>query len=44
MKDAHVDAILTVGEPFSVDGHFDFATQSTTRQVSKHVPTFMKHR
>lgn len=44
MKEAHIDAILTVGEPFSVDGHFDFATQSTTRQVAKHVPVFMKHR
>ena len=44
MKDAHIDAILTVGEPFSVDGHFDFAAQSTTRKVAKQVPVFMKHR
>lgn len=44
MVDAHVNAILILGEPFKVEGCFDFRQQSTSHRVMKIVPTFLEHR
>ena len=44
MIDAHVDAIIILGEPFSTEGTFDFEKQSTSRRIMKIVPTFLEHR
>ena len=44
MEEAHVDAIMILGEPFSTDDVFDFSKQSTSHRIVKLVPTFLKHR
>ena len=44
MEEAHVDAIMILGEPFSTDGIFDFSKQSTSNRIVKLIPTFLKHR
>jgi len=44
MKDAHIDAIMILGEPFASEGIFDFKKQSTSHRIVKIVPTFLKHR
>jgi len=44
MKDAHVDAIMILGEPFATEGTFDFKQQSTSNRIMKIIPTFLKHR
>ncbi|XP_039259845.2 atypical kinase COQ8B, mitochondrial-like [Styela clava] len=44
MEDAHIDAVMILGEPFAKDGEFDFTTQDTTRRIVSLVPTMMEHR
>nr|CAB3220017.1 aarF domain-containing protein kinase 4 [Phallusia mammillata] len=44
MKDAHVDAIMILGEPFKTEDVFDFGAQNTSHRIMQHVPTFLKHR
>lgn len=44
MKDAHVDAVMVLGEPFASKGPFDFGTQTTTRKINNLVPIMAKHR
>ena len=44
MEDAHVDAVMILGEPFSKDGEFDFSEQDTTKRIVKLVPTMLEHR
>ncbi|XP_002126787.2 atypical kinase COQ8B, mitochondrial [Ciona intestinalis] len=44
MNDAHVDAIMILGEPFASDDVFDFSTQNTSSRIMNIVPVFMKHR
>ncbi|XP_076817512.1 atypical kinase COQ8B, mitochondrial-like [Clavelina lepadiformis] len=44
MTEAHIDAIMILGAPFSTEDVFDFSTQSTANQIMKLVPTFLKHR
>lgn len=43
MRNAHVDSILTLGEPFSVD-IYDFSKQTITRRVKDLIPTMLKYR
>ena len=35
MEDAHVDAVMILGEAFRCDGPFDFGQQDTTRRIHK---------
>jgi len=35
MEDAHVDAVMILGEAFRSDGPFDFGKQDTTRRIQK---------
>lgn len=44
MKDAHVDAVMVLGEPFASATPFNFGTQTTTRTMNNLVPVMIKHR
>ncbi|XP_055642351.1 atypical kinase COQ8B, mitochondrial [Toxorhynchites rutilus septentrionalis] len=44
MEKAHVDAVLILGEIFSVDGDFEFGRQSTTKKIAALVPVMIAHR
>ncbi len=44
MEDAHVDAVLIVGEAFNYDGAYDFSKQTTTRKINELVPVMLKER
>ncbi|XP_036721582.1 atypical kinase COQ8A, mitochondrial [Balaenoptera musculus] len=44
MEDAHLDAILTLGEAFASEEPFDFGTQSTTEKIHSLIPIMLKHR
>ncbi|XP_077174609.1 atypical kinase COQ8B, mitochondrial [Paroedura picta] len=43
-EEAHVNAVMILGEAFSAAGPFDFRTQSTTRCIQELIPTMLKHR
>lgn len=44
MEKAHVDAVMILGEVFSVKGEFDFGKQKTTKQIADLVPVMVAHR
>uniref|UniRef100_A0A6I8P883 Atypical kinase COQ8A, mitochondrial n=1 Tax=Ornithorhynchus anatinus TaxID=9258 RepID=A0A6I8P883_ORNAN len=44
MEDAHLDAILILGEAFASDVPFDFGKQSTTEKIHGLIPIMLKHR
>lgn len=44
MTDAHVSAVMILGEMFRFEGEFDFGQQKTTKQISELVPTMIAHR
>ncbi|XP_059618185.1 atypical kinase COQ8B, mitochondrial [Phlebotomus argentipes] len=44
MENAHVDAVMILGEVFSCDGEFDFGRQDTTKRIVDLVPTMVAHR
>ena len=44
MVDAHVDAVMVVGQPFQKDEPFDFQTQDTVKAIHELVPVMLKHR
>lgn len=44
MQQAHVDAVMILGEAFSKDGNFDFGMQDTTRRIQSLVPVMLQHR
>ena len=44
MEDAHVEAVMILGEAFHCKGPFDFAAQDTTRRIHNLIPTMMNHR
>lgn len=44
MQQAHVEAVMILGEPFALDGEFDFATQDTTRRIQQLLPVMMENR
>lgn len=44
MEQAHVDAVMILGEIFRYDGPFDFGKQNTTERLAALVPTMVAHR
>ncbi|XP_034490633.1 atypical kinase COQ8B, mitochondrial [Drosophila innubila] len=44
MEQAHVDAVMILGEIFRYDGPFDFGKQNTTERLATLVPTMVAHR
>lgn len=45
MEEAHVDAVMILGEMFGESaGEFDFGAQDTTKRIQQLVPTIITHR
>ncbi|KAL1509253.1 hypothetical protein ABEB36_004018 [Hypothenemus hampei] len=44
MEDAHVDAVMILGEIFRIDGKYDFAHQDMTYRIQNHAQTMLVHR
>eukprot|EP00794_Sanderia_malayensis_P020192 gene20192-22168_t len=44
MVDAHVDAVMTVGEPFQSYEPFDFQKNDTIQKIHDLIPVMLKHR
>ncbi|XP_037809181.1 atypical kinase COQ8B, mitochondrial [Lucilia sericata] len=44
MEEAHVDAVMILGEMFRYEGEFDFGKQNTTERIAHLVPTMVAHR
>ncbi|XP_037534001.1 atypical kinase COQ8B, mitochondrial [Nematolebias whitei] len=42
--DAHVEAVMILGEAFASSEPFDFGTQSTTQRIQNLVPIMLRHR
>ncbi|XP_019717072.1 atypical kinase COQ8B, mitochondrial isoform X2 [Hippocampus comes] len=43
-NDAHVEAVMILGEAFASSEPFDFGTQSTTQRIQNLVPVMLRHR
>ncbi|XP_072249063.1 atypical kinase COQ8B, mitochondrial [Leuresthes tenuis] len=43
-KDAHVEAVMILGEAFASAEPFDFGSQSTTQRIQNLVPVMLRHR
>lgn len=44
MEEAHVDAVMILGEVFRCPGEFNFAAQDTTSRITDLMPTMLTHR
>ena len=44
MENAHIDAVLILGEAFSKEGKFDFGSQNTAARIHDLIPVMLKHR
>ncbi|KAJ0026973.1 hypothetical protein NQD34_017973 [Periophthalmus magnuspinnatus] len=44
MINAHVDAVMILGEAFNSSEAFDFGSQSTTERIHNLIPVMLKHR
>ncbi|XP_067831893.1 atypical kinase COQ8A, mitochondrial-like [Heptranchias perlo] len=44
MKEAHVDAVMILGEAFSSSAPFDFGCQTTTPRIHAILPIMLRHR
>jgi len=44
MQQAHVDAVMILGEAFAHNEVFDFGQQSTASRIHQLIPVMMKHR
>ncbi|KAM4521957.1 atypical kinase COQ8A, mitochondrial isoform 1-T2 [Odontesthes bonariensis] len=44
MVNAHIDAVMILGEAFSSYETFDFSSQSTTERIHNLIPVMLKHR
>ncbi|XP_054835348.1 atypical kinase COQ8A, mitochondrial [Eublepharis macularius] len=44
MEDAHLNAVLILGEAFASSEPFDFGSQSTTEKIHGLIPVMLKHR
>lgn len=44
LEEAHVDAVMILGEAFSTPGTFDFGAQDTARRVQALIPVLLRHR
>ncbi|XP_033486766.2 atypical kinase COQ8B, mitochondrial [Epinephelus lanceolatus] len=43
-QDAHVEAVMILGEAFASEEPFDFGTQSTTQRIQSFIPIMLRHR
>ncbi|XP_061073825.1 atypical kinase COQ8B, mitochondrial [Conger conger] len=43
-QEAHVEAVMILGEAFASPEPFDFGTQSTTRRIQGLIPVMLRHR
>ncbi|XP_036414820.1 atypical kinase COQ8B, mitochondrial [Colossoma macropomum] len=43
-EDAHVEAVMILGEAFASPDVFDFGTQNTTRRIHSLIPVMLRHR
>ncbi|KAI7800869.1 putative aarF domain-containing protein kinase 4 [Triplophysa rosa] len=43
-EDAHVEAVMILGEAFASTDGFDFGTQSTTQRIHNLIPVMLRHR
>lgn len=43
-EDAHVEAVMILGEAFASAEAFDFGTQSTTQRIQSLIPVMLRHR
>lgn len=44
MINAHVDAVMILGEAFAFKDGFEFGSQSTTERIHNLIPVMLKHR
>eukprot|EP01091_Cochliopodium_minus_P003660 TRINITY_DN13635_c0_g1_i1.p1 TRINITY_DN13635_c0_g1~~TRINITY_DN13635_c0_g1_i1.p1 ORF type:complete len:664 (+),score=215.55 TRINITY_DN13635_c0_g1_i1:130-1992(+) len=44
MKDAHVDSVMVLGEPFCQEEGYNFGEQKITTKIRKLIPTMIEHR
>ncbi|XP_074845970.1 atypical kinase COQ8A, mitochondrial [Carettochelys insculpta] len=44
MENAHLEAVLILGEAFASEEPFDFGTQSTTEKIHGLIPVMLRHR
>ena len=44
MVNAHVEAVMILGEAFAYDGEFDFGYQNTTKRINDLIPVMLAHR
>uniref|UniRef100_A0A3Q2YNL0 Atypical kinase COQ8A, mitochondrial n=1 Tax=Hippocampus comes TaxID=109280 RepID=A0A3Q2YNL0_HIPCM len=44
MENAHVDAVMILGEAFASQDTFDFGAQSTTERIHNLIPVMLRHR
>jgi len=44
MNDAHVSAVMVVGEPFAKKGKYNFGEQNVTERIHKLIPIMLKDR
>ncbi|KAA0701826.1 Atypical kinase COQ8B, mitochondrial [Triplophysa tibetana] len=43
-EDAHVEAVMILGEAFASTDRFDFGSQSTTKRIHNLIPVMLQHR
>ncbi|XP_034494100.1 atypical kinase COQ8B, mitochondrial isoform X1 [Ailuropoda melanoleuca] len=43
-SDAHVEAVMILGEPFAIPGPYDFGAGDTARRVQGLIPVLLQHR
>ncbi|XP_077141704.1 atypical kinase COQ8B, mitochondrial [Ranitomeya variabilis] len=43
-EEAHVDAVMILGEAFASEEPFNFGTQNTTKRIHELIPVMLKHR
>lgn len=43
-EEAHVEAVMILGEAFASSEPFDFGTQSTTQRIQNLIPVMLRHR
>ncbi|XP_006901010.1 PREDICTED: uncharacterized aarF domain-containing protein kinase 4 [Elephantulus edwardii] len=43
-SDAHVEAVMILGEPFATQGSYDFGAGDTARRVQNLIPVLLRHR
>ena len=44
LENAHIDAVLTLGEAFKGNPYFDFGAQVTTKKINNLIPVMIKDR